>query len=66
MILKNGSHYPTEAEALADLLTVAVNSAMVIAYWNIGKQIYEACGENERVAFRIKLDSLSKPYARRR
>ena len=23
----------------------AVNSTMVIAYWNIGKTIYEACGE---------------------
>ena len=29
----------------------AVNSAMVIAYWNIGKQIYEACGENDRAAY---------------
>ena len=29
----------------------AVNSAMVLAYWNIGKQIFEACGENERVAY---------------
>ena len=25
----------------------AVNSAMVIAYWNIGKKIYEVCGDNE-------------------
>lgn len=23
----------------------AVNSAMVIAYWEIGEQIYKACGE---------------------
>ena len=30
---------------------VAVNSAMVTAYWNIGKQIYEACGENERAEY---------------
>lgn len=29
----------------------SVNSAMVSAYWNIGKQIYEACGENERAAY---------------
>lgn len=29
----------------------AVNSAMVTAYWEIGKQIYEACGENERAAY---------------
>ena len=29
----------------------AVNSAMVTAYWNIGKSIYEACGENGRAAY---------------
>lgn len=29
----------------------AVNSAMVIAYWNIGKKIYEVCGENERASY---------------
>ena len=29
----------------------AVNSAMVAAYWNIGKQIYEACGKNERAEY---------------
>ena len=29
----------------------AVNSAMVTAYWNIGKLIFEACGENERAAY---------------
>ena len=28
-------------------VNAAVNSAMVTAYQNIGKQIYEACGENE-------------------
>ena len=32
-------------------VNVAVNSAMVTAYWNIGKQIYEACGENERAEY---------------
>ncbi len=32
-------------------VNVAVNSAMVAAYWNIGKQIYEACGENERAEY---------------
>ena len=26
----------------------AVNSAMVQAYWEIGEQIYIACGENDR------------------
>ncbi len=29
----------------------AVNSAMVTAYWNIGKKIYEVCGENDRAAY---------------
>ena len=28
-----------------------VNAAMVTAYWNIGKIIYEICGENERAAY---------------
>ncbi len=29
----------------------AVNSAMVTAYWNIGKAIYEICGESDRAAY---------------
>lgn len=29
----------------------AVNSAMVAAYWNIGKVIYEICGESDRAAY---------------
>ena len=29
----------------------AVNSAMVFAYWEIGEQIYKACGENERAEY---------------
>ena len=29
----------------------SVNTAMVNAYWNIGKQIYEVCGENDRAAY---------------
>lgn len=29
----------------------AVNTAMVIAYWEIGEQIYKACGENERAEY---------------
>lgn len=32
-------------------LTAAVNSAMVTAYWEIGQQIYIACGENERAEY---------------
>ena len=27
----------------------AVNNSMVQAYWEIGEQIYKACGENDRV-----------------
>ena len=29
----------------------AVNTAMVTAYWNIGKEIFEICGESERAAY---------------
>ena len=29
----------------------AINSAMVIAYWEIGEQIYKACGENDRAEY---------------
>ncbi len=29
----------------------AVNTAMVTAYWNIGREIYEVCGENDRAAY---------------
>ena len=29
----------------------AVNSAMITAYWNIGKQIFEVCGENDRAEY---------------
>lgn len=29
----------------------AVNNAMVIAYWEIGQEIYKACGENDRADY---------------
>ena len=29
----------------------AVNAAMVTAYWNIGKALYELCGESDRAAY---------------
>lgn len=29
----------------------AVNTAMVTAYWNIGKAIYETCGESNRATY---------------
>lgn len=36
-------------------LSAAVNSAMVTAYWEIGEQIYKACGENDRAEYGKKL-----------
>jgi len=32
-------------------MATAVNSAMVTAYWEIGEQIYKACGENDRAGY---------------
>ena len=29
----------------------AVNNSMVQAYWEIGEQIYKACGENDRAEY---------------
>ena len=37
------------------ILTTAVNSAMVTAYWEIGEQIYKACGEHDRAEYGTKL-----------
>lgn len=36
-------------------LSAAVNSAMVITYWEIGEQIYKACGENDRAEYGKRL-----------
>lgn len=36
-------------------LSAAVNSAMVTVYWEIGEQIYKACGENDRAGYGKKL-----------
>ena len=36
-------------------ISAAVNSAMVTAYWEIGEQIYKACGENDRAGYGQKL-----------
>ena len=36
-------------------LTSAVNSTMVTAYWEIGREIYRACGENDRAEYGKKL-----------
>ena len=32
-------------------LTPAVNSVMVTPYWEIGEQLYKACGENDRAGY---------------
>ena len=53
-IPENQETYETVREyivAAQKQVNVAVNSAMVTAYWNIGKKIYEACGENERAEY---------------
>ena len=36
-------------------MVTAVNFAMVTAYWEIGEQIYKACGENDRAEYGKKL-----------
>ena len=47
----------------------AVNATMVTAYWNIGKLIYEVCGENERATYGKQLlqylsDKLSAEFGK--
>ena len=47
----------------------AVNSAMVLAYHEIGEQIYKACGENERAEYGKQLlqflaDKLSAEFGK--
>ncbi len=32
-------------------MVAAINSAMVTAFWEIGEQIYKACGENDRAEY---------------
>ena len=36
-------------------MTAAVNAAMVTAYWEIGEQIFKACGENDRAGYGKRL-----------
>lgn len=36
-------------------ISTAINAAMVVAYWEIGEQIYKACGENDRAEYGKKL-----------
>ena len=50
-------------------LCTAVNSAMVTAYWEIGEQIYKACGENDRAGYgkgllRFLADNLTSEFGK--
>ena len=50
-------------------MTAAVNSAMVTAYWEIGEQIYKACGENDRAGYgkgllRFLADNLTSEFGK--
>lgn len=50
-------------------LSTAVNSAMVTAYWEIGEQIYKACGENDRAGYgkgllRFLADNLTAEFGK--
>ena len=47
----------------------AVNFAMVTAYWEIGEQIYKACGENDRAGYgkgllRFLADNLTSEFGK--
>ena len=50
-------------------MAAAVNTAMVNAYWEIGEQIYKACGENDRAGYgkgllRFLADNLSSEFGK--
>ena len=50
-------------------MAAAVNSAMVTAYWEIGEQIYKACGENDRAEYgkgllRFLADNLTSEFGK--
>lgn len=50
-------------------MVAAVNSAMVNAYWEIGEQIYIACGENDRAGYgkgllRFLADNLTSEFGK--
>ena len=51
-IIQNSEHtYATIRQSIVQAqhkMSAAVNTAMVNAYWEIGEQIYKACGENDR------------------
>ena len=50
-------------------MAAAVNSAMVTTYWEIGEQIYKACGENDRAGYgkgllRFLADNLTSEFGK--
>lgn len=50
-------------------LSTAVNSAMVTTYWEIGEQLYKACGENDRAGYgkgllRFLADNLTAEFGK--
>jgi len=50
-------------------MAAAVNSAMVTAYWEIGEQIYKACGEKDRAGYgkgllRFLADNLTSEFGK--
>lgn len=45
------SHIRNMVIMVQEKVTSAVNATMVQAYWEIGEQIYIACGENDRAAY---------------
>ena len=50
-------------------MSAVVNSAMVTAYWEIGEQIYKACGENDRAGYgkgllRFLADNLTAEFGK--
>lgn len=54
LAIQSEKTYKTIRESILTAQTTvytAVNSAMVQAYWEIGKEIYEACGGNERAEY---------------
>lgn len=43
----------------------SVNNSMVLAYWEIGEQIYKACGDNDRAEYgKIYYNTFLQDYLR--
>lgn len=63
------SHIRNMVIMAQEKVTSAVNAAMVQVYWEIGQQIYMACGENDRAAYGKNLlkylsDKLTKEFGK--